>query len=76
MSITELKKYLSDLVSHVTFEYDGYNCGIDPFSADMYEVWCGDFGVTANSIDEVMNGAFFNGNSLIDIWDDVINVEY
>lgn len=31
MKLSEIKTYLSNLTGHVTFEYNGYNCGVDPF---------------------------------------------
>lgn len=76
MSITELKKYLIDLVGQVTFYYNGYSCGIDPLAADLFEVWCGDNEETIDSIDEVMDETLFDGRSLKDIWDDVTDVEF
>lgn len=76
MTILELKEYLRNLISCVTFIYDGYSCGIDPLTTDDFDMWCGDESITVHSIDEVMETEFFNGESLDDIWDDVSDLEY
>ena len=76
MTSLEIKEYLWKLVSHVTFEYDGYSCGIDPLSHDKFDMWCGDKRMTAHSIEEVMEMEFFDGKSLEDIWDDITDLEY
>lgn len=74
MKLSEIKHYITDLIGHVTFEYNGYNCGIDPFSHDSYDIWYGEESANVDSIDKVMNLKFFNGKSLSDIWDDVTEV--
>lgn len=76
MTIQELRDHLTNLVGHITFYYNGYACGIDPLSRDLYEVWCGDDAFSVGSVDEVLNDELFNGRSLIDIWDDVTDLEY
>lgn len=76
MTISELKDRLIKLVSHITFYYNGYACGIDPLSRNLYEVWCGDDSFSVSSVDEVLNDELFDGRSLIDIWDDVTDLEY
>ena len=67
----ELKEFLEDMISHVTFEFNGKPCGIDPISRDNYEMWYGNDLKTAKSIDEVMSVKFFNGESINDIADNV-----
>lgn len=67
MTALEIKNYLADLVSHLTFNFNNKDCGIDPLAKDNYEMWCGDNIMTAKSIDEVMNTLFFDGKSLNDI---------
>lgn len=69
MTAIELKKRISELVTHVTFEYRGKQCGVDPLSATDIEMWYGDEEVTAKSIDEVMSVSFFDEKSLNDIAD-------
>lgn len=73
---SEIKTYLANLTGHVTFEYNGYNCGVDPFSHKSYDIWYGNDSITVDSIDAVMNLKFFNGKSLTDIWDDVTEVNF
>ncbi len=76
MTITELRNRLTNLVSHITFYYNGYACGIDPLSRNLYEVWCGDDSFSVTSVDEVLSKEFFNGRALKDIWGDVTDLEY
>lgn len=76
MTIQELREHLTKLVSHITFYYNGYACGIDPLSRNLYEVWCGDDAFSVSSVDEVLNDELFNGRSLIDIWDDVTDLDF
>ena len=76
MTITEIKNYLSQLTSHVLFDYNGYSCGIDPISQNEFNMWYGDNETTVKSIDEVMTSKFFDGKSLTEIWYDVTELEY
>lgn len=76
MTFEELKSYISDFVSHVTFEYNGYSCGIDPLSQNNFEMWMGNKNITMHSIEEVFSVEFFDGKSLFEIWGNVVNVEY
>ena len=76
MSISELRDFLDTLTSHITFEYNGLSCGIDPLSRKEYDMWYGDNTITVESLDEVFNTEFFDGKTIIDIWDDVSEVEY
>lgn len=72
----DIKTYLDDLTSHVTFEYNGYSCGVDPLARDNFDMWCGEKNMTAHSIEEVMTTKFFDGESLEDILDDITELEY
>lgn len=76
MTIQELKDHLTNLVSHITFYYNGYACGIDPLSRNLYEVWCGDDAFSVTSVDEVLTEELFDGRALEDIWGDVTDLEY
>lgn len=76
MTIKELEHHLARLVGHVTFYYNGYACGIDPLSRNLYEAWCGDDTFSVTSVDEVLNEELFNGRALKDIWDDVTEVQF
>ena len=74
MSIYELKKHLRSLVGHVTFDYNGHSCGIDPLAKDLYALWYGDNEINLTSVDEVISLNFFYGKSLEDIWNNITNL--
>lgn len=76
MTIGKLKDYIAKLTSHVLFDYNGFSCGIDPLSRSKFVMWYGDNDFTAESVDEVLTTKFFDGKSLIDIWDDITNLDY
>lgn len=76
MTISEVKKYLSNLIGHITFEYNGYSCGVDPITLNSFDMWYGDNVITVDSIDQVINNNFFDGKSLKDIFDDIIELEF
>lgn len=76
MTITEVKDYLPNLISHITFDYNGYSCGVDPLAVGAFDMWYGNKEITVKSIDEVLNTKFFDGESLTDIWDDVTELDY
>lgn len=67
MTAIEIKDYVGSLVSHITFEYNNKNCGVDPFRKDCFEMWYGNEVMTATSIDEVLTTPFFEGKSLNEI---------
>lgn len=67
MSIMKGRAHLSALTSHITFDYLGYSCGIDPLASDSFDMWYGNNVMTAHSIDGVMNTSFFGGKSLNEI---------
>ena len=52
MTDFNVKEYLGNLTSHIMFEYDGKNCGVDPLSLDKFDMWYGDKSMTAHSIEE------------------------
>lgn len=70
----KIKNRLKELCSHMTFEYNGKDCGVDPISHTEFAIWCGDEDTTAKSIDEVMTTPFFDGKSLSEIAD-VITID-
>lgn len=76
MKIEEIREHLEKLIGCVTFEYYGYSCGIDPLECDKFEMWYGNKEMTASSIEEVMSVKFFDGNSLEEIVDDIIYLEW
>lgn len=75
MDSWELKKHIESLCSHVTFEWNGKECGVDPFSSTEFEMWCGENCMTATSVMEVMTVHFFDGFSLEQIVDKIKNIE-
>lgn len=64
MTADEIQTYLTKVVSHLTFTYQGKNCGIDPFSPTDFDMWFGDEEMNAKSIEEVMDTDFFGGKSI------------
>lgn len=76
MSADKLKQIVLDVFSHVTFEYNGQNCGIDPFSLTEFDIWYGDKVETVNSIDRVMDTPIFDGKSLSEIIGDITELDY
>lgn len=76
MTLKEVRDYLASLTSHITFEYNGYSCGIDPLSRNKFVMWSADKKLAVESIDAVMTTEFFSGSSLKDIWDDIVALEY
>ncbi|WP_418419662.1 hypothetical protein [Blautia sp.] len=71
----ELKDRINSICTHVLFDYNGKECGVDPFSSDNFDMWYGSQMMNAKSIDEVMQTPFFDGKALQDIVDDIENVE-
>lgn len=71
MNAQKLKDRINQLCTHVTFDYNGKSCGVDPLSTSEFDMWYGDESITLDSIDEVMNKPFFDGKALKDIVDKV-----
>ena len=42
MSANELRDFIASLCSHVTFDFHGKSCGVDPLALDQIDLWCGD----------------------------------
>lgn len=76
MTISEFKKHMSFLVGCVNFEYNGRDCGIDPLNHTEYDIWYGDDCITVKSIDELLEAKFFDGKTIVDIWDSVADLHY
>lgn len=70
-----LKNLIRTHWSHILFEYNGKECGVDPFSTTKYDVWCGDELRQVESVDEVMALTIFDGKSLNDIAEVITNIE-
>ena len=71
----ELKDRIAEIVTQITFTYNGKNCGVDPMSSTEFDMWCGDEFVTVGSIEEVMSTKLFDDKSLADIVDDIDDLE-
>ncbi len=76
MNAKKIKDYLETLASHITFDYNGKSCGVDPLSRTHYEIWYGEDDMVAKSLDEVMTIPFFDGKSLSDIAEEIVIDEY
>ena len=75
MTAKEMRDRVDSLATHILFDYNGRNCGVDPFSRNNIDMWYGQEFMNAKSIDEVMTTPFFDGNALQDIMDDIANIE-
>lgn len=75
MIIKDIKQCLSELRTHILFDYNGVQCGIDPISHSHFEMWYGDKGCTVNNIDDVLNKPFFCEKSLTEIINYINNLE-
>lgn len=73
-TLLKVKNYISNLMGHVTFDYNGYSCGIDPLSLDSFDMWYGDKETTVDSVKKAFTIKFFDGKSLTEIWDDVTEI--
>lgn len=76
MTILELKNHLSKLIGYVTFEYNGYSCGVDALGLNSFDMWYGDNEMTVESVEDVLDTKFFDGRSLTEIWNDVTELDY
>lgn len=76
MNVEKLKKIVLDNFSHITFEYNGKNCGIDPFSLTEFDIWYGDKVETVDSIDRVMDTSIFDGKPLSEIINYITDLDY
>ena len=71
----ELKDRIASICTHVLFEYNGKDCGVDPFAEDQFDMWYGDKWIEAHSIDEVMTTPLFDVKSLNEIANRIYNVQ-
>ena len=49
MKINEIRDRIAEIVTQITFTYNGKNCGVDPMSSTEFDMWCGDDFVTVGS---------------------------
>ena len=59
-----LRDRIDEMCTHILFEFNGKDCGIDPLSKEHIDMWCGQLMMTAKGIDEAMAAPFFDGKSL------------
>ena len=76
MTADKIKSRISETASHFTFDFNNKACGVDPFTATKFNMWCGDNNITVNSIDDVMNHPFFDGKCLTDICNDITIIDF
>lgn len=69
MTIDKLKQLLIETNTHILFEYNGKECGIDPF-VTHYVLWYGDVDTDVKTLDEVVNAKIFDGKALVEIISD------
>lgn len=72
MTAKQIKEHLDEMAAHFTFVYKGKMCGVDPLSRTHYEIWYGGADMVATSLDEVMTTPFFDGKSLEEIAEDIV----
>lgn len=75
MTAKEIRDRINSLCTHVLFDYNGKDCGVDPFNANRFDMWYGEHCMEVHSIDEVMQTPFFDGKALQDIADQINNFE-
>ena len=75
MKINEIRDRIAEIVTQITFTYNGKNCGVDPMSSTEFDMWYGDELLTASSTEEVMSTKLFDDKSLADIVDDIEDLE-
>lgn len=77
MTISDkIRNRINEICTHFTFTYHGKSCGVDPYSKNDFEMWCGDSDFRAKNIDEVMNHPLFDGKSLTEIAEDIEIIEW
>lgn len=67
MSYDDAIYTIKNNICHVTFKYNGKNCGFDPFSANDIDMWCGDDDYNAKSVDDALNKPLFDGKSFLQL---------
>ena len=75
MTAKDLRDRINSICTRVLVDYNGKECGVDPFNEKHFDMWCGDDFMEAHSIDEVMQAPFFEGKPLEEIVDQLENVE-
>ena len=63
----QIKDIILSCLTCITFTYRGKDCNIDPFPPDHFHIYCDGDEWDVSSIDEVMQGQFFDEMCLRDI---------
>ena len=75
MTREEMRAEIESLLGFIGFEYNGKWCGVDPFSAQEIEMFCGDKEYTARSVEDAMTVRLFDGRSLDEIAEELTNID-
>ena len=73
--IGEVRSYLTEVYSCVTFDYNGCCCGVDPYPG-RFVMWYGASDITVDSIEKVFDTPLFDGKTLKEIWENIIDFSY
>ena len=76
MNINDFKKHINSLTSHILFDFNGKECGIDPLSKNKFDVWYGENLQTVQSVHDVMSIPIFDGQSLTQVFDKIDKIDY
>lgn len=63
----QIKARLLEFTGLLAFQYHGLDCDIDPFDPEHFHITCNGVERDVHSIDDVMNGLFFDGHCLREI---------
>lgn len=76
MTADDVKNRLEEICNCFQFEFNGKPCGVDPFSREDFDVWCGEDFMKATSIEEVMGIKFFDGKALNEIVNEIEIIDW
>lgn len=76
MTVKDIRDRINEICNCFQFEFNGKTCGVDPFSYENFDMWCGDDSMKAKSIEEVMETKFFDGKALSEIVNEIIVIEW
>lgn len=74
--VEQIKSRLLEFAGLMTFEYNGLECDIDPFSPTLFHITCNGAEKDVYSIDEVMKDPFFGGFCLNDIAEEINIIDW
>lgn len=73
---TDIQNRLLEFCGLLAFRFHGLECDVDPFNPQSFHVVCDGVEREVSSIEEVMNGLFFDGCCLKDIAEDIEIIEW